>query len=188
MKTPIERLLDSAIKKLPKPSPEALAIWSKLTDFQISNLVEMFPYLHGASHGYGQAGPTRRKLQDKGLIVPYEDGWKPTPLGYEVIAIHFQIVERKDDDDTEIREIIRICKEVVTSNDWNPLMIALKSSKKPDRAIALIKRFIPGIIYQSDEKSKFGMSFILPTPLDVSLPLKSAIKKSETTEVLSYRM
>jgi hypothetical protein len=65
---------------------EARLIATNLTMPQRENLVAIAPYIHGSPHGYGQDGPIRRRLAQRGLIEPFMDGWVATKLGLSVVA------------------------------------------------------------------------------------------------------
>jgi hypothetical protein len=168
MKYPFEQLRDRSIRSLPIPSQLAYSANLSLTRPQRESLLDIFPYLHGSSHGYGQQGPIRRRLQEKGLIKAKDDGWIPTKLGYEVIALLLRERESELAIDAEIRKILSLAPKVIAHKDWDQLMHVVKASSRPSSAIQMIKNLLPGIEYVVDASHPVGARFVLPKELNLS--------------------
>lgn len=186
MKSLIEKARGKAIKKLPVPSELASAVRISLTRPQCESLLDLFPYLHGSSHGYGQQGPIRRRLQDRGLLKVKDDGWIPTKLGYEVIAILLQEREEELAIDAEIRKILFLAQRVLTHRDWDQLMRVVNASNNRSKAIQLIRRLLPGIEYQKVDEHPLGGRFNLPSEIRPSEFFVSLVRKSQSGLSLSY--
>jgi hypothetical protein len=186
MKSPIEKLRDQAIKQLPKPTEAAVAVRLELTMAQTESLMDMFPYLHGSSHGYGQQGPVRRRLQDKGLIKSKDDGWIPTKLGYQVIAVILDEREKARIEDVEINNILTEVPRVVAHRDWDKLMRIVQKSEKPNQAIQLIKNLLPGVSYVKEATHPHGARFLLPESLNTSDFFMFLREKSKSGAHLGY--
>ena len=186
VKPPLEQLRDKAIRNLPEPSQLAHTVLLTLTRPQCESLLDLFPYLHGSSHGYGQQGPIRRRLQDKGLIKAKDDGWVPTRLGYEVISILLRENERERTVDAEIRKILSLAQRLLTYRDWDQLMRVVNASQSPDHALQLIRKLLPGIHYQRDAEHPLGGRFNLPAEIRASELFTTLVEKAKSGAVLGY--
>lgn len=186
MKSPIEQLRDKAIRRLPKPSPLANFLRYSLTHPQCESLMDLFLYLHGSSHGYGQQGPIRRRLQDKGLLKPKDDGWIPTKLGYEVISVLIKEREQEIAIDAEIKSILSLTQRMVAHRDWDQLMRAVNASRNKGSAIKLIRKLLPGIEYQKDDDHPLGGRFKLPLDVKASEFHRFLVEKSLSGARLGY--
>jgi hypothetical protein len=186
MKSPIEQLRNRSIKALPIPSQLAYSANLSLTQPQRESLLDIFPYLHGSSHGYGQQGPIRRRLQEKGLIKAKDDGWIPTKLGYQVVALLLHERESELAIDAEIRKILSLLPRVIAHRDWDQLMHAVRASSRLGSAIQLVKNLLPGIEYVVDESHPLGARFVLPKEMNLSDLFHILSEKSRSGLRLGY--